>query len=143
VVLASMNGMDRLVNSCSHLFQYLVQLDQVLLGSRIGQHMMLCQRAWANRMRQVMMVLRGMGRHRQRSVELVRRLRHVFGVDRPGGTAIGCAQRGTMQGQQGPANVGVRQGVDLPPLGASQEIINHIEGALSLVRARPRRSHVV
>lgn len=105
-----------------HLPEHMIDLNKVLLRAGVGQGqvVLLGER----------MVVAG-SRCTVHHTGASGLLRHVLSFSAAHGT-IGYRQ-GTVKRQQGSANLGVGRGVNLPALGAAEKVINHVEGALTVV----------
>jgi hypothetical protein len=109
------------VDGVLHLTEHGVDLDEILLRACVGQRQI------------VLLGERVVMARSRRSVHYAwaRMLRHVLGFSAAHGT-IGNRE-GTVKGEQRSANLGVGGRVNLPALGAAEKVINHVEGALTVV----------
>ncbi len=113
-----------LIDGILHLTEHVVNLDQVLLGPGVGhgQVVLLSQRVVGNS-RDTAAAAHAVG---------MLRLGHVL-LSSHG--PVGHGQRAVKR-QQRAANVGVRAGVDVTALGAAEEVIDHVVGALAVIACR-------
>lgn len=121
---SSMAGV--LIDGILHLTKHVVNLNQVLLGSGIGhgQVVLLSQRVLGNS--------RTAAAATTSTAHAVSWLRHVLFS---GHWAVGHGQR-SVKRQQRAANVGVRVGINVSALGASEEVVNHVVSALTVIASR-------
>jgi hypothetical protein len=109
-----------LIYGVLHLAEDVIDVDEVFLGARAGhgQVILLCEgvlaRWWA-------------GVNRSRS-----RLRHVLLSSSH--RAVGDGKV-AVKGHQRAANLGIGRRVNLAALGAAEEVINHVVGALTIITA--------
>lgn len=109
-----------LVDGVLHLAKNGVDVNEILLSSRAGHG-------------QVVLLSQGVLARSRTSVDRCgSRLRHVL---------LGSSHRTVgngevaMEGHQGTTNLGIRRWIDLSTLGAAEEVVNHVVGALSVITA--------
>jgi len=109
-----------LIDSVLHLAKNGVDVNEILLSSRAGHG-------------QVVLLSQGVLARSRTSVDRCgSRLRHVL---------LGSSHRTVgngevaMEGHQGTANLGIGRRIDLSTLGAAEEVVNHVVGALSVITA--------
>lgn len=109
-----------LVDGVLHLAKNGVDVNEILLSSRAGHG-------------QVVLLSQGVLARSRTSVDRCgSRLRHVL---------LGSSHRTVgngevaMEGHQGTTNLGIRRRIDLSTLGAAEEVVNHVVGALSIITA--------
>jgi hypothetical protein len=109
-----------LVDGVLHLAKNGVDVNEILLSSRAGHG-------------QVVLLSQGVLARSRTSVDRCgSRLRHVL---------LGSSHRTVgngevaMEGHQGTTNLGIRRRIDLSTLGAAEEVVNHVVGALSVITA--------